>query len=397
MPRPRLRRLSSVRRHLEIAVLELVSRALRRVPRLRLRLPHWPQIPHWHRSVARHARRRPRWAAGIAAAVLVPSLAVGATLVQRASAHPGDIDPQSVTTAPVTPGADPTPPPPPPIDPAVFKAAAKRAPASPALQRLPQVDLNGLSVAGIPRPALRAYVTAAKVTDAQDPSCHLHWWLLAGIGLVESDHAHSGGSDQPKWNGIAKPGIYGPTLDGKHGFAAIRDTDHGVLDKDKKWDRAVGPMQFLPSTWQTWGGTTKGKLRDPQDIRAATIAAGGYLCASSADLSKLQGMATAVYSYNHSFDYVRLVLSVGARYAGIDPNALGVDRLPKDKPKKEAKKKAAASPKPSPSASSTAGSRATSSSPSPSPSSSKSSSSPAPAPSSPPSLPPLPTPSSTPL
>ena len=360
-------RLRSTRRLLEIAVLELVAHALKL---LRLR------------------RLRSRWVAAIAATVLLPGLAVAATVVQHASAHPGAA---RAPAAPQPPVAEPTPQPLPPLDPSLFQAAAKRAPASPAIARLPQVDLNGLSVGGIPHAALAAYVTAARAINRSDPSCHLRWWLLAGIGLVESGHARSGGSAQPRWNGIAKPPIFGPRLDGKNGFAAIRDSDHGALDHDRKWDRAVGPMQFLPSTWQRWGGSDRGRMRDPQDIRAAALAAAGYLCASSADLSQPQGMATAVYSYNHSFDYVRLVLTVAARYAGVDPNKLGVDRLPKDKPKKTAK------PSPSPSGSPSPASSGTSPSASPSPSGGGGGT-PAPSPTStgPPTLPPVvPTPTST--
>ena len=358
--------LRTARRSLEIAALELVARALR--------------------------AGRSRWAAAVAAVVLVPALAVGATLVQRASAHPGaahsGLARQSPMPQPVPPEAAAT------FDPSLFEAAAKRAPASPAIVRLPQVDLNGLSVAGIPRAALAAYVTAARVTDRADQTCHLRWWLLAGIGLVESGHAHSGGSAQPHWNGIAKPPIFGPRLDGKHGFAAIADSDHGALDGDRKWDRAVGPMQFLPSTWQRWGGVDRGHMRDPQDIRAAALAAAGYLCASSADLADQQGIAAAVYSYNHSFDYVRLVLTVAARYAGIDPNKLGVDRLPKDKPKKGAK------PTASPTGSQPTTSGAGAGSPSPSPTGSTAAT-PAPSPTptgGAPSLPPVvPTPTGSPV
>jgi membrane-bound lytic murein transglycosylase B len=374
---------SALRRHLEIVVLEVIARVLRlRAPRMR---------------TASH-RRQPRWIAA-GAALLLPSLAVGSILVQRASAHSASQRPSSAVAA--QPAVDEPEPPRPQatIDPALFDAAAKRAPASPALQRLPQVDLNGLSVAGIPRAALAAYVTAARLANRQDTSCHVRWWLLAGIGLVESGHAHSGGSARPAWNGIAKPPIFGPRLDGKHGYAAIRDTDRGKLDADRAWDRAVGPMQFLPSTWQTWGGTTRKGPRDPQDIRAATLAAARYLCAGSADLSQAQGMATAVYSYNHSFDYVRLVLTVASRYAGIDPNALGVDRLPHDKAAQKTKKKGAAKPAPSQSpTASPAGHTAPVASPTPSGGGGGgASSSPTPTPGAGggggPSLPPVPTPS----
>jgi hypothetical protein len=84
-------------------------------------------------------------------------------------------------------------------------------------------------------------------------------------------------------------------------------------------------MQFLPSTWERWGNG------NPENIVAAADATARYLCASGGDLSTPRGMALAVFSYNHSFDYVRLVMSVGAKYAGIDPSTLGIDQLPTDK------------------------------------------------------------------
>src|SRR3954452_12455992 len=334
--------------------------------------------------------RRPRWiAAGAAFAVLAAALAVAVlprATARSASSHRVRAPQPTVTAEPSAPAAGL-------LSADAFAGAGRRAAATSPLQRLRQVDLNGLSVAGIPPAALAAYVTAVRTTNRADPACRVRWWLLAGIGLVESGHARSGGSAKAKWDGIARPPIYGPRLDGSHGFAAIHDTDRGVVDHDKLWDRAVGPMQFLPSTWRTWGGTDKrGRVRDPQDIRAAALAAAGYLCAGGADLSQPQGMATAVYSYNHSFDYVRLVLSVAARYAGLDPDALGVNRLTHDKP---AGKKAKRSPSPSPSAA-PASTAPAGSSPAPSPSSKPSSSShpsPTPTPGGP-SLPPLPTPTS---
>jgi hypothetical protein len=354
-------RLSSLRRQLEIVVLELLLHVLR-----------------W---------RRQRLVAA-AVVVLLPSLAVGGILVQRAAAR------EHGPAAPLAAGVPEPTPSPAAYAPSVFAAAAKRPPASPRLARLPQVDLNGLSVAGIPRAALRAYATGAAMADRADPSCHVRWWVLAGIGMVESGHAHDAGSISPHWNGIAKPPIFGPQLNGKDGYGEIRDTDHGVLDKDKVWDRAVGPMQFLPQTWEKWGGLTKGHPRDPQDIRAAALAAASYLCAGSADLSHPQGLATAVYSYNHSFDYVRLVLTVAARYAGINPDSLGVNKLPHDKgAKAKPSSSPSASARPTTSASASAG---PSDAPSPSPTD-NGSSSPSPGPSGGPSLPPVPTPTATPF
>jgi membrane-bound lytic murein transglycosylase B len=325
-----------------------------------------------------------RWV-GLGAAVVVPVSVAAVTLLPTAAAH-------TRPTPEIPAAAEPTPPAVAPYDPSLFAAAERRAPASAPLARLPVVDISSLRVAGIPHAALAAYVTAARGIDRTDATCHLRWWLLAGIGFVESGHAASGGSSRPGWNGIAHPGIYGPMLDGRHGFAAIQDTDGGRLDGSRKWDRAVGPLQFLPSTWRTWGAM-HGRMLDPQDIRAAASAAAGYLCAGSADLATASGLATAVFSYNHSFDYVRLVLSVAARYAGVDPASLGVNRLPHDAHR--AKRPPSPSPRPTTTDSATSTPMAptgTSPAPAPSPSASASTVSPAPTPTGgPPSIPPLPT------
>jgi membrane-bound lytic murein transglycosylase B len=220
-----------------------------------------------------------------------------------------------------------------------FDKVAKKPQAAAPIRKLPKVDLLKVDVGGIPPVAAGAYVKAARSLAASDPSCGLKWWLVAGIGYVESGHAASGGSGSPGWDGVARPPILGPVLDGSGGYAAIRDSDNGAYDGDRRWDRAVGPMQFLPQTWRTWGAVRSGAAPgNPQNIVAAAHATARYLCASGGDLSTPHGMALAVFSYNHSFDYIRLVMSVGARYAGIDPSTLGVNQLPTDKQYRKHKK-----------------------------------------------------------
>jgi membrane-bound lytic murein transglycosylase B len=168
----------------------------------------------------------------------------------------------------------------------------------------------------IPRLALAAYTNAARVEAKAAPSCRLSWALLAGIGLIESDHARGGGSWNPKWTGVANPPILGPLLDGNHGYPAIVDTDHGALDGNASFDRAVGPMQFLPSTWQEYAIHAIGKgTPDPENIFDAAEAAGRYLCASKVDLATADGLIAAVYGYNHSLTYVANVLSAAQAYA----------------------------------------------------------------------------------
>lgn len=228
-------------------------------------------------------------------------------------------------------------------------AALSHRPAATVARHTPQLVLARISVRGIPRAAYDAYVRAAASLQHSSPGCGLTWSVLAAVGLVESDHAASGGSSRPGWNGIAHPPILGPVLDG-HGFAAIRDTDHGRLDGDPKWDRAVGPMQFLPSTWARYGAKAGGPGRgDPQNINDAALAAARYLCTASS-VRTPAGLVAAVFAYNHSVDYVRLVLQVVGRYQQLGTAAAAIDLLPPPKPAAEpparTPTRAAATPRP---------------------------------------------------
>ncbi|MEI2811772.1 MAG: lytic murein transglycosylase [Nocardioides sp.] len=165
----------------------------------------------------------------------------------------------------------------------------------------------------IPSPALAAYQRAETVINAADPDCRLPWQLLAAIGRVESNHGRFAGSQLGN-DGVARPPIIGIALNGK-ATSRVDDTDGGQLDGDDVFDRAVGPMQFIPSTWAAVGVDADGDdVRNPQDIDDAALASAVYLCAGSADLSSSSGQHDAVYRYNHSEDYVALVLSIAADY-----------------------------------------------------------------------------------
>jgi hypothetical protein len=195
----------------------------------------------------------------------------------------------------------------------------------------------GLSVKGIPARALAAYKSASAV-KAQE-GCRVPWQLIAAIGFVESGHGSFRGAAIGA-DGRVTPEILGPRLDGAGPFALIRDTDNGALDGDTELDRAVGPMQFIPSTWARHGADGDGNgQRDPHNIDDATLAAGRYLCVTSSRLDKPAPRIAAIYSYNRSYDYVRVVLTVAARYAGQSPAKWGVGLLPAP----------AGSPSPSPS------------------------------------------------
>ncbi|WP_166389444.1 lytic transglycosylase domain-containing protein [Nocardioides ochotonae] len=174
--------------------------------------------------------------------------------------------------------------------------------------------ITDVSAAAIPAAALSAYQRAETVINAADTSCNLRWQLVAAIGRIESDHGRYGGN-QLDTDGVAVPGIYGIALDGTRNTARISDTDAGQFDNDTRWDRAVGPMQFIPSTWSVVGVDADGDgQRNPQDVDDAALATAVYLCSGEEDLSTLAGQRSAVHRYNHSDAYVDAVLAVMNSY-----------------------------------------------------------------------------------
>nr|WP_243753901.1 lytic transglycosylase domain-containing protein [Labedaea rhizosphaerae] len=180
----------------------------------------------------------------------------------------------------------------------------------------PRLDMpNG--PLGIPGAALQAYMRAADLMKTLAPDCHISWPLLASIGRIESGHARGGQVDA---HGNTLAPILGPVLNGG-GFAAIADTDGGQYDGDAVWDRAVGPMQFIPSTWRGYAsdGNADG-VTSPSNIYDATLGAAKYLCSGGFDLSNPQEQAIAVFRYNHSDSYVQTVLMWADAYArGVTP------------------------------------------------------------------------------
>ena len=187
-------------------------------------------------------------------------------------------------------------------------------------QLAPGIDGNAAkavseaSTSGIPSAALSAYQRAETVINSADPSCNISWQLVAAIGRVESDHGRTNGNSLNA-DGLAQPGIFGIALDGRKGTAVITDTDAGQYDFDTEFDRAVGPMQFIPSTWSVVGVDADGDTeRNPQDIDDAALATAVYLCSGNEDLGAEDGQRAAVYRYNHSQAYVDLVLSIMNAY-----------------------------------------------------------------------------------
>lgn len=173
---------------------------------------------------------------------------------------------------------------------------------------------------GIPGSMLKAYKNAADIMAKEQPGCHLDWALIAAIGRIESNHARGGYVDA---KGNTLEPILGPVLNGAGAFAAIRDTDGGRYDGDRTWDRAVGAMQFIPSTWTGYASDGNGDgIADPNNIYDESLATARYLCSGGLDLSSDAMQRLAVRRYNNSQSYVDTVMSYAAAYRG------GVSQLP---------------------------------------------------------------------
>lgn len=163
---------------------------------------------------------------------------------------------------------------------------------------------------GVPERALAAYAGASLAVADTHPTCGVGWNTLAAIGEVESAHgALQGGRVDA--DGVVRPRVVGVALDGGPGLAAVPDTDGGALDGDPTWDRAVGPMQFLPATWAAHAPPDA----DVDRLDDAALVAAAYLCDAGGDLADPTGWIAAVRSYNPSDDYVLRVADAAGRLA----------------------------------------------------------------------------------
>lgn len=167
----------------------------------------------------------------------------------------------------------------------------------------------------VPARALQAYGVADQSVKREQPDCNLSWVTIAGLARIESNHGRYRGATIAG-NGDVTPRIIGVPLDGTGGNRTIGDTDGGVLDGDSTLDRAVGPLQFIPSTWAKWRSDGNGDgVADPNNIDDAALAAGRYLCANERDLATGPGWRSAVLSYNNSDEYGRRVYAAADSYA----------------------------------------------------------------------------------
>ena len=162
---------------------------------------------------------------------------------------------------------------------------------------------------GIPPVVFSAYLAAETNASGITADCQVDWPVIAGIWRVESDHATYRGRTV-NFDGMVNPPLFGVTLDGSiPDTATIPDSDGGVLDGDPTWDRAVGPAQFLPSSWRAYGqdGNGDGEA-DPQNVFDAALGTVAYLCLTSpGDYTTKTDLARALRRYNNSGEYVERV------------------------------------------------------------------------------------------
>ncbi|MEV6432035.1 lytic murein transglycosylase [Nocardia sp. NPDC051463] len=180
---------------------------------------------------------------------------------------------------------------------------------------------------GVPGIAIAAYQSAERTLAAENPVCGMPWDLLAGIGRVESTHAFGGKADA---EGNPLTPVYGPVLDGSlSGNNVIHDSDSGALDGLAGYDRAIGPMQFLPETWKHYGADGNGDgIADPQNLFDAALTTGKYLCDGGLDMHDLAQQSRAILRYNNSMAYVANVMAWATSYRnGVAPQPGQLPRI----------------------------------------------------------------------
>ncbi len=144
--------------------------------------------------------------------------------------------------------------------------------------------VSALAAREIPPSYLRLYQLAASRYG-------LDWAVLAGIGKVECDH---GRDPDPSC------------------------TSEGAVNSAG----AGGPMQFLASTWQTYGVDGDGDGRaDRWDPADAIFSAANYLHASGAPAD----YSRAIFAYNHAAWYVAEVQRWAASYRGSSSSSASVE------------------------------------------------------------------------
>lgn len=181
---------------------------------------------------------------------------------------------------------------------------------------LGRAELGPIFGGRIPPVAYEAYLSASEAAPTITESCRVQWSVVAGIAQVESRHGRIDADHRLSADGDVEPPIRGPALDGTRGTQTIADTDDGELDGDATWDRAMGPLQFIPTTWRELGrdGNDDGTT-DPDNLFDASLTTVAHLCLREpGDYGDRGELRRALIAYNASGRYADEVLRWIDRY-----------------------------------------------------------------------------------
>lgn len=176
---------------------------------------------------------------------------------------------------------------------------------------------------GVPAVAWQAVVRASIGAPAR-AGCEVPVAMLGAVMWVESGFGTHAGSSADA-DGNVWPPIFGPELAPGSGFAVIENDAYGrSLGVTTAYAKAVGPTQFLPSTWALYGQDGNGDGRaDPQNLFDAAASTAAYLCA--------HGFAVdpdgAVLAYNPSWAYLAEVLVKAGQLQATAPVAVAAGGL----------------------------------------------------------------------
>lgn len=204
-----------------------------------------------------------------------------------------------------------------------------------AARALSQADVSAdLSGGRMPSVAYDAYLVAASAAPSIAAGCEVDWTVLAGLAWVESRHGQVDMPRQIEPDGEVTPWIRGPRLDGDDGMEDITDSDGGELDGDPTWDRAMGPFQFIPTTWAELGRDGNGDgVADPDNVYDAALTAAAHLCLREpGNYSDRSELRRALVAYNPSGRYADEVLAWIDRYQRRPLDQLLLDPSPSGEP-----------------------------------------------------------------
>lgn len=199
----------------------------------------------------------------------------------------------------------------------------------------PGVALPGGGRAGVPGDAM------ATPQPRREPpplgGCDgLDWTVLAAVGGVESKHGQAGGARTDPVTGEARPWIFGSALDGGPGRRGIPIGQYaGWWGLTGPSQQAVGPMQFLPATFEAHAVDFDGDGEtNPHDIDDAAATAAAYICSAAGGEVRGLDHVGRLYNPGGGSAYVRRLRAerdrVQAALADSEGQAIGAPAGPVD-------------------------------------------------------------------